>query len=116
MEGGAWKIVDYKTDNVPLESLHTRGESYRAQMEVYALLASRYFGQKQVEVTTLFLRYLDRPITYCFDENDLSCIEAGVRSTINNIRNSRFERAVILCESCPYQVRGRCIMAQAAIP
>jgi ATP-dependent helicase/nuclease subunit A len=53
---GAWRIVDYKTDELPPGGIDTRFEAYRRQGTIYALAASRLVGEPVESVFFCFVR------------------------------------------------------------
>ena len=52
----AGRIVDYKSDDVPARETAGHAESYRGQMDVYALACERLLGRAPDKVTLYFLR------------------------------------------------------------
>ena len=55
-EEGRWIILDYKTSMVDEHSFQSRGEDYRAQLELYALAAWQILGEAPREALAYFLR------------------------------------------------------------
>ena len=53
---GAWRIVDYKTDDLPPGGIDARFEAYRNQGMIYALAASRLVGEPVESVLFCFVR------------------------------------------------------------
>ena len=51
--GGKWTVIDYKTDRVTAETVQTRGEFYRSQVQAYADALTEITG-KPVEQTVLY--------------------------------------------------------------
>ena len=55
-DDGRWHVIDYKSDRVSADGLAKRAESYRMQMQLYALAAWRYTGSPPAQATLYFLR------------------------------------------------------------
>lgn len=53
---GAWRIVDYKTDDLPTDGIDARFEAYRKQGILYAFAASRLVGEPVESVLFCFVR------------------------------------------------------------
>jgi ATP-dependent helicase/nuclease subunit A len=54
--GETWRIVDYKTDDLPPEGIDSRFEAYRRQGILYALAASRIVDEPVESVFLFFVR------------------------------------------------------------
>ena len=54
--GGAWRVVDYKTNNVSASECGEAAKQYEMQLYVYALAVERSLGVAPVDVALCFLR------------------------------------------------------------
>ena len=55
-EGGSWRIVDYKTNQVSAAQVPGAAEHYRLQLAVYALAVEQALGIRPASLTLCFLR------------------------------------------------------------
>jgi ATP-dependent exoDNAse (exonuclease V) beta subunit len=110
---GRWNIVDFKTDNIRVRDLETRAAIYKPQVALYALLVSRLYGQDSVRASVVFLAHPDRPIHYCFTKADIAAFESAVRDVILKIKGRKFERSVLLCDTCTYQTDRHCLLGKS---
>jgi len=107
---GAWSLLDYKTDNVPLAELGRRAAGYLPQMEVYAYLVSKFFQQNAVRAAIVFLRHPQSPVEVNFDAERLRKVEADIGETISDIREGKFFKVDELCPGCPYLRGEKCLI------
>jgi RecB family exonuclease len=106
-DGGAWHIVDYKSDRLgDEEDVAEHATRYELQMLTYALAAGRHLGCDPADAQLYFLR------TGC--THTLAISPDAIRSASERIeglakelilarRSGRFERRWSrACETCPY--------------
>jgi ATP-dependent helicase/nuclease subunit A len=53
---GDWRLVDYKTNDVPAAAAASAAQPYEMQLYVYAMAAERWLGAAPAELTVYFLR------------------------------------------------------------
>ena len=104
--GGAWHIVDYKSDRVGDEGVAAHAARYEPQMLAYAAAAERHLGRLPADATLYFLR-LGETHAFPLDANALasarSRIDALARELIAARRRGDFpRRADARCPTCPY--------------
>jgi len=105
-----WRIVDYKTDDIPFRAIHDRAEIYRPQLATYAFLLSRFFRQASVETAIVFLKHPDSPVEDIFSDAELRHFEEKLLAIIEGIREKKFEPRVSQCSHCSYAEEGGCVL------
>jgi len=65
--GGRWRLIDYKTDNITAAEVSDRAGQYAMQLYVYAMAAERALGQSPTELVLYFMR---PGVEHVFDWND----------------------------------------------
>ncbi len=103
---GEWEVLDYKTDTIVAGQIGERSEIYKPQLSVYSLLASRYFGQKEVEAVLIFLKHPERPVHFRFDGDALGEIQGRMEGIIKKIKEGNFPINQNSCPRCPYYLNG----------
>ena len=111
-EGGDWRIVDYKSDNVAGgEQIAERAANYELQMLAYSLAAGEYLGQPVADASLYFLR---PGKLHAFTANAESLQRARDRLAeltekllIARRTNSFEEIKSPRCEYCPYSALCR---------
>ncbi|MCJ7543704.1 MAG: PD-(D/E)XK nuclease family protein, partial [Phycisphaerae bacterium] len=104
---GAWRIVDYKSDQVGPAAVPEHARRYELQLLAYAVAARRHLGCPPVEAVLYFLRpgvAHQVPL----DEAALAGAEQRLAETAGRLaaarRSGRFERAEPgYCAFCPYR-------------
>ena len=105
-EGGAWHVVDYKSDRVSGAELTARAEQYELQLLLYAAAAARHTGTPPADASLYFLRPAATH-TFAASGEALHGAEARAASLaaglIRSRRSGRFaRRANESCRLCPY--------------
>jgi ATP-dependent helicase/nuclease subunit A len=108
---GRWALLDYKTDAITNAEIGRRAESYKIQVEIYALLISLFFDQPEVDATILFLRHTDKPVHYHFKDAELKLFRERISASLSDIKSGKFFLPSDKCADCSYAVNGRCIIA-----
>jgi ATP-dependent helicase/nuclease subunit A len=80
--GGSWKIVDYKTDDIPRERVDDRFGAYYMQGACYALAASR-LGIRRVDSVVFYFVRLGEQRSISVKDELLVRIEANLRGLSN---------------------------------
>ena len=107
---GLWCLIDYKTDNIPPESLESRASHHKPQLLFYALLIQRLYGQEPVPATLFFLRHPSSPYHFTFTSTTLADFQLEVAAVIQEIKEGNFSRNTTICSSCSFQKNGRCVI------
>ncbi len=55
-EGGAWAVLDYKTDDVPAEAVDARTRHYETQMKLYGAACMQILNLKEIRLELYFMR------------------------------------------------------------
>src|SRR5436190_1210539 len=108
--GGAWLVVDAKTDAVragdDLAVLVAR--DYGMQRDLYALAALRA-GAPRVEVVYAYLARPEEPVGATFTQDDVAALTARIASPVAGIAHARFAPTehphADLCATCPARER-----------
>src|SRR5436190_10416625 len=108
--GGAWPVVDAKTDAVragdDLAVLVAR--DYGMQRDLYALAALRA-GAPRVEVVYAYLARPEEPVGATFTQDDVAALTARIASPVAGIAHARFAPTehphADLCATCPARER-----------
>jgi ATP-dependent helicase/nuclease subunit A len=103
---GQWKILDYKTDGIPVDKIAERANLYKPQLSVYSLLVSTYFNQPSVEASLVFLKYPDKPVHFLFDRSILHSFRLEVDHIVEDIKESHFGVNLQSCSNCAYFLNG----------
>ncbi len=110
--GGAWLVVDYKTDAAPpdLDLPAYVEQRYGVQRRIYAL-AALLGGARRVEVAYAFLERPVEPVAERFEAADAERLEAEVLALAAGLLAGEYPVTPAphreLCETCPGR-RGLC--------
>lgn len=104
--GGAWHVLDYKTDRVDATTLAARAEGYWPQLKFYSLLVHRYFSASEVTGTLLFTSLPGTPLRRTFGAEELLRFEDEIRWTITRIKAGDFRPTQVPCLGCPFAPQG----------
>lgn len=104
-------IVDYKTDNIRIDQLSTRAESYIPQLTFYAYVLSKlYRSYKNFQLRLIFLKYADELIVKDINHTDLDKYSIELNEGINKIYSSNYEPNLNHCFSCHFALDGnKCV-------
>ncbi len=83
---GMLHIIDYKTDRINRNQVHTRAEHHIMQLEAYAAAAARIYNNTRVKCWIMFL---EPGVAWSRDYDSESLLEAetGFKELITSIRN-----------------------------
>ena len=107
---GNWSIIDYKTDNVDIHHLEQRANVHMPQLLFYAYMVSKLYRQSHVRASLVFIRHPAAPFHYDLSEEHFVPFEKTLRSVISRIKSNDFAREQRLCDACPYQFGGNCLI------
>ncbi|MGA2265755.1 MAG: UvrD-helicase domain-containing protein [Phycisphaerae bacterium] len=104
--GGAWRIVDYKSDRVDAAGVEEHARRYELQILAYAAAAARHLGQPPVEAVLYFLRP-GLAYTLSITKASLAAAEQRLTETARQLvaarRSGCFQRRDGRhCAICPY--------------
>ncbi len=104
-------IVDYKTDNISIDQLGTRAESYIPQLTFYAYVLSKlYQSYKNFQLRLIFLKYADELIVKDINHNDLDKYSIELNESINKIYSSDYKPNLHHCSKCHFALEGnKCV-------
>jgi ATP-dependent helicase/nuclease subunit A len=85
-QNGLWQVVDYKTNKIGTRQIANTAESYRTQIEVYALLLSSIFPEQDNYIITLYFIQPDDNFQKDFKKDELLEIENKLLQTIKEIK------------------------------
>jgi ATP-dependent helicase/nuclease subunit A len=85
-KSGLWEVVDYKTNKVESKQIAATAESYKTQIEVYALLLSSIFPEQENYAVTLYFIRPDDYYQKVFAKDELSEVENKLLQTINDLK------------------------------
>ncbi|HUS47163.1 MAG TPA: PD-(D/E)XK nuclease family protein, partial [Phycisphaerae bacterium] len=104
--GGAWHIVDYKSDRIGAEAVAPHGRRYGLQMLVYAAAAARHLGRPPADAIVYFLRPAAEH-TFSLTGEAISGAESKIQKVASELiaarRRGRFNCSESgACKLCPY--------------
>ena len=104
-------IVDYKTDNVPIEELPARAKDYFLQLTFYAFILRRLFpDKKEILLRIIFIKFPDDNFSLKVENNELVQLESFVVDMTEKIRKKDFSRSLHHCRQCHFaDSRNNCI-------
>ncbi|MDP1994145.1 MAG: PD-(D/E)XK nuclease family protein, partial [Ignavibacteria bacterium] len=104
-------IVDYKTDNVPVEELPARAKDYFLQLTFYAFILIRLFpDKKEILLRIIFIKFPDENFSLKVEDNELVQLEAFVVDMTEKIRKKDFSKSLHHCRQCHFaDSRNNCI-------
>ena len=104
-------IVDYKTDNVPIEELPARAKDYFLQLTFYAFILKRLFpDKKEILLRIIFIKFPDENFSLKVEENELVQLESFVVDMTEKIRKKDFSKSLHHCRQCHFaDSRNNCI-------
>jgi ATP-dependent helicase/nuclease subunit A len=114
--GGAWHVLDYKTDRVDADTVAGRAEGYWPQLAFYALLVHRFFSAPQVTATLLFTSLPLNPLRRRFDAAELAAVEARIREAVSRIKGGDFRPSRVPCHGCPLAPQGCAFLGDQGSP
>ncbi|GEM_PF-1830361 len=104
-------IIDYKTDTFDINEYDLKVIKYKTQMDVYAFLAYRYFGEnKKINLIIFFINFPDKPYQKSYDKSELLAINNKIREIISKIEMKDFSKNTINCQRCEYFINSKCIL------
>jgi ATP-dependent helicase/nuclease subunit A len=105
--GGAWHIVDYKSNRVSREGLAELAGHYRTQMLLYWLAARAHLGDQADRLADATLYFLRPGLTFTFADELSSAadeLDELTRRLLAARRSGRFERHTgPACQHCRYR-------------
>lgn len=104
-------IVDYKTDNVPVEELQGRAQDYFLQLIFYAFILKKLFPEKEgISLQIIFTKFPDELFTHQVTDSELIQLESFVIKMTDKIRKKEFSRSLHHCKQCHFaDNRNSCI-------
>ncbi|MEK6553044.1 MAG: PD-(D/E)XK nuclease family protein, partial [Bacteroidota bacterium] len=104
-------IVDYKTDNISIDQLSSRAESYIPQLTFYAYVLSKlYKSYNNFQLRLVFLKYADELIVKEINHSDLDNFNNELNERISKIYSNDYIPNLNHCSSCHYSLEGnKCI-------
>lgn len=82
--GGDWGLLDYKTNEIALSEMEAVAESYRLQLELYALVFGRVYGEFPKR-GVLYFATLDQTAEFEFEPPDFGRIEGRLRELTTQV-------------------------------
>ncbi|MGK9477404.1 UvrD-helicase domain-containing protein [Melioribacter sp. OK-6-Me] len=104
-------IVDYKTDNVDENEIHSKAENYFPQLKFYAYLISKVYPEvNRYEVRLIFIKHPDISVKKDLTRKEVEQFGNVIRSTIDKINKSDYSPNLNHCRKCHYALKGgKCI-------
>ncbi len=115
--GREWRVVDYKSNDIPSEAVATEVEAYRYDLQVglYALAVSRLFKQPSVRAT-LFFTGPAVAHEEVFDEARLERVREEAERDIARLAAGALDRPEVApCATCSYAASGACDRADPGL-
>lgn len=104
---GQWYLYDYKTDFIGKNSLQSKAEEYKPQLQLYVLALQRRFGRTPKQATLYFLEP-DLCYTFHITKDWLLLAEEGLHKTGKLLRSTEIEQwschRGTNCDSCSYRM------------
>jgi ATP-dependent helicase/nuclease subunit A len=104
-------IIDYKTDDVDLNTIYKRALDYFHQLTFYAYVLSKYFkSYDKYELLIVFTKYPDNVVSKNLTGSELSKFKEQLNTAVSHIQNRRFLPNYNHCSSCHFTIEGnKCI-------
>jgi len=105
------KIIDYKTDNIPIEGLPGRAQEYFLQLSFYALILRKLFPEKEnIILQIVFTKFPDEKHMHQVEKSELDQLETFVHAMVSKIRSKDFSKNLDHCGQCHFaDSRNNCI-------
>ncbi len=105
-------IIDYKTDDIEIDKLKERFNSYLSQLKFYSYIVDKHFkNYKSLKVRVIFIKHPALDFSEVIDKKSLTVLGNEYKTIINNIRNSVFDKNTGHCMNCIYSTLERkCIV------
>ena len=111
IENDKLTIIDYKTDDVPLENLSERLKDYLPQLMFYAYVLSKHYTKiEKILLRLVFLKHVDEVITKEISLSELIKFGEVIRDSIDRIYTNDFIPNLHHCARCHFALEGnKCI-------
>ncbi|MGD8307075.1 MAG: UvrD-helicase domain-containing protein [Ignavibacteria bacterium] len=104
-------IVDYKTDDIEIESIKNIANYYLNQLNFYANIVSKLHKDvDNFQIKIVFLKHPDETFSINYNRNDVEKIEYEISKAIQGILNDDSSKNLTHCNVCNFSVAGRCII------
>lgn len=106
-------IVDYKTDDIPLEKLEERASSYFIQLKFYSYIALQKFESvESIELRLIFIKHHEHILRENMQKNKILEFGRKIDSIVFAIREKNYSKNLNHCKNCIFAVNnGNCIIA-----
>ncbi len=104
-------IVDYKTDDIPVEEIDERSEAYLTQLIFYSYIVTQLFDSiKEYSLRLIFIKHPDRPVIKEVGSDNFKILKDEIERMIKNIREEKFRKNIRHCPKCAYSLnQAQCI-------
>ncbi len=104
-------IIDYKTDNVPIDKLKSRSQDYFLQLTFYAFILKKLLPEyNKLILKIIFTKFPDESFTHHVTTEELDQLEKFVIEMTQKIRKKEFSKSLHHCRQCHFaDNRNNCI-------
>ncbi|MDQ7817100.1 MAG: UvrD-helicase domain-containing protein [Melioribacteraceae bacterium] len=107
-------IMDYKTDDIKLDTILERATGYFQQLTFYAYILSKYFTDyHNYELQLVFIKHPDEIIIKKIDRDDMIVFQVELQDAINKIHKREYQANFKHCPLCHFAMEGNlCVKLQ----
>lgn len=112
IDGSTAVIVDYKSDDVPLDRIKEKAGGYLIQLRFYSYLAVKLFPDiSKFRLMLVFIRQPANPVTEDIDLNDVKSLGGKIENMVKVVREKKYWKNINHCKNCYYSTKwNRCII------
>lgn len=104
-------VVDYKTDEIEIESIKNRANYYINQLNFYANIVSKLHNDvNNFLIKIIFLKLPDETFSINYNRDDIEKIDYEISKAVQGILNDDSSKNLTHCNDCNFSVAGRCII------
>ncbi len=111
-EGKKAIIIDFKTDDIEINEIHERFESYLTQLKFYSYIVSRLYKHiEEFELKIIFIKYPDEKVSLQLKKTDLEEIKNSIKKMVFETRTGTYNKNLAHCPKCIFSINhNRCIV------
>ena len=105
-------IFDYKTDDIIVEEITQRAESYFNQLKFYSYIVNRlYNGIKEFNLQLVFLKLPEQNVVMNLKKTEVQKFSLEIEQMVKDIRDKNFSKNLSHCENCSFALNSsQCVI------
>ncbi|MBS4034098.1 MAG: UvrD-helicase domain-containing protein [Ignavibacterium sp.] len=105
-------IVDYKTDNISEDEIHSRAENYFTQLKFYLYIAQKLFSEyNSFRLILIFIKHPEKPVIKKYNIEEFFLVKREISDIIKGIIQKNFYKNYKHCGICVFSdTSNSCIL------